>query len=128
VTVVEEFLRFDSPVQATGRRATAAFEIGECRVAAGDFLTPVIGAANRDPAQFASPDDLDIGRQDNRHLAFALGPHFCLGAPLARLEAQIAIGNVARTFSRIEFGGSVWRREHFYLRGLESLPAAVQAA
>jgi len=123
---VEEFLRFDCPVQATGRRARVAMDIGGYRVEPGDFLTPVIGAANRDPMRFARPDELDVTRADNRHLGFAHGPHYCLGAPLARLEGQIAIGTVVQTFARLEPGGSPKRRPHFYLRGLESLPAVVK--
>jgi cytochrome P450 len=122
---VDEFLRFDCPVQATGRRATVAMDIGGYRVEPGDFLTPVIGAANRDPKRFARADELDIARDDNRHLGFAHGPHYCLGAPLARLEGQIAIGTVVQTFARLEPGGPTKRRQHFYLRGLESLPVAV---
>jgi pimeloyl-[acyl-carrier protein] synthase len=122
---VEEFLRFDCPVQATGRRATVAMDIGGYRVEPGDFLTPVIGAANRDPKRFARADELDIARDDNRHLGFAHGPHYCLGAPLARLEGQIAIGTVVQTFARLEPGGPTKRRQHFYLRGLESLPVVV---
>jgi cytochrome P450 len=90
---VEELVRFDCPVQATGRRATVAMDIG------------VIGAANRDPKRFARADELDIARDDNRHLAFAHRPHYCLGAPLARLEGQIAIGTVVQTFARLEPGG-----------------------
>ena len=122
---VEEFLRFDCPVQATGRRARVAMDIGGYRVEPGDFLTPVIGAANRDPKRFARADELDIARDDNRHLGFAHGPHYCLGAPLARLEGQIAIGTVLQTFARLEPGGLPKRRQHFYLRGLESLPVVV---
>jgi cytochrome P450 len=122
---VEEFLRFDCPVQATGRRATVAMDIGGYRIEPGDFLTPVIGAANRDPKRFARADELDIARDDNRHLGFAHGPHYCLGAPLARLEGQIAIGTVVQTFARLEPGGLPKRRHHFYLRGLESLPVVV---
>jgi pimeloyl-[acyl-carrier protein] synthase len=118
---VEEFLRYDCPVQATGRRATAEMEIAGCRVEPGEFLTPVIGAANRDPAQFQDPDRLDITRRDNRHLAFAHGAHYCLGAPLARLEGQLAIGSLVRTFRTLDLSGPVVRRRHFYLRGLESL-------
>jgi pimeloyl-[acyl-carrier protein] synthase len=125
---VEEFLRFDCPVQATGRRATADMEIGDCHVKAGEFLTPVIGAANRDPSRFEDPNRLDIGRQENRHLAFAHGAHFCLGAPLARLEGQLAIRSIVGVFRSLESGGSPVRRRHFYLRGLESLPVSGRAA
>lgn len=125
---VEEFLRFDSPVQATGRRATTDMEIGGFPIRAGEFLTPVIGSANRDPAWFHDPNQLDIGRQENRHLAFALGPHFCLGAPLARLEGQLAIGGVVGAFRSMQLAGPIVRRRHFYLRGLESLPVSGNAA
>lgn len=125
---VEEFLRFDSPVQATGRRATVDLEIRGCPIRAGEFLTPVIGAANRDPAVFDNPDRLDIGRADNRHLAFALGPHFCLGAPLARLEGQLVIGTLTRAFLGLEPAGEAIRRQNFYMRGLECLPVVGKAA
>lgn len=119
---VEECLRFDSPVHATGRRATADIEIRGCRVRAGEFLTPVLGAANRDPAVFEEPNRLDINRTQNRHLAFALGGHFCLGAPLARLEGQTALGSIVAAFRRLEPAGELIRRKNFYMRGLESLP------
>jgi pimeloyl-[acyl-carrier protein] synthase len=128
VPAVEEFLRFDCPVQATGRRATADIEIRGCRIQAGEFLTPVIGAANRDPTHFDDPNRLDVGRADNRHLAFAQGPHFCLGAPLARLEGQLTIGSVVRDFSALELAGPPVRRKHFYLRGLESLAVIARPA
>ena len=128
VRAVEEFLRFDSPVQATGRRAMTDMEIGGFHITPGEFLTPVIGSANRDPAVFRDPDKLDVGRHENRHLAFALGPHFCLGAPLARLEGQLAIGSIVRAFPSLEITGAIIRRPHFYLRGLESLPVSGIAA
>jgi pimeloyl-[acyl-carrier protein] synthase len=125
---VEEFLRFHCPVQATGRRATVAMDIGGQFIEPGDFLTPVIGAANRDPKRFARPDELDITRDDNRHLGFAHGPHYCLGAPLARLEGQIAIATVVLMFASLEPAGPPKRRQHFYLRGLESLSVLVHPA
>jgi cytochrome P450 len=125
---VEEILRFDCPVQATGRRATTDMEIGGYRIEAGEFLTPVIGAANRDPSRFEDPNRLDIGRVENRHLAFAHGAHFCLGAPLARLEGQLAVGSIVSAFRSLECDGSPVRRRHFYLRGLESLPVSGRAA
>ena len=103
-------------------------EIGGFPIRPGEFLTPVIGSANRDPVLFKDPDRLDVGRQDNRHLAFALGPHFCLGAPLARLEGQLAIGSIVKAFRSLEITGTIVRRPHFYLRGLESLPVSGIAA
>jgi pimeloyl-[acyl-carrier protein] synthase len=125
---MEEFLRFDSPVQATGRRATVDLEIRGCPIRAGEFLTPVIGAANRDPEVFDHPHRLDIGRTENRHLTFAVGPHLCLGAPLARLEGQLAIGGVVGVFRKLELAGRAIRRQNFYMRGLESLPLTGAAA
>ncbi len=101
-SAVEEFLRFDSPVQATDRVASEDCEIGGQRIEAGRFVAVLIGAANRDPARFPEPDRLDLGRADNRHLSFGHGVHYCLGAPLARVEAQIAVGTLLRRFPDLE--------------------------
>lgn len=87
---VEEVLRFDSPLQAISRVVVRDFEYRGRQLRAGQMATMFLGAANRDPAQFSEPDRLDITRKDNRHLAFAIGPHACLGAQLARIEAAIA--------------------------------------
>lgn len=87
-TAVPELLRFDSPVQLTGRTAREAMGIGGMDIAAGQHLTVILGAANRDPEQFPDPDRLDVGRPENRIMSFGYGIHFCLGAPLARLEAE----------------------------------------
>jgi cytochrome P450 len=95
-TAVEEFLRFDPPVQYTTRIVTQDLTIANERVPAGREIFFALAAANRDPAQFADPDALDVGRRDNRHVSFAFGPHFCLGAPLARLEGQIAFAELLR--------------------------------
>lgn len=92
---VEEMLRFESPVQqATFRVAAEAFEVGGERIEQGQVVTALIGAANRDPERFPDPDRFDIARDPNRHLAFGLGIHFCLGAPLARTEARIAFPKI----------------------------------
>ena len=100
---------------------------GGVTVPAGRAVTALIGGANHDPARFPDPHRLDVGREDNRHLGFAHGPHYCLGAALARLEGQIAIGTVVQTFARLEPGEPPKRRQHFYLRGLELLPAVVRS-
>jgi cytochrome P450 len=97
-SAIEELLRFDSPVQMTGRIVTQDLEIGDQRIKQGDFVLPLLGAANRDPAQFHDPEKLELGRSPNAHVAFGRGIHFCLGAPLARVEAQAAIG-ATRTLS-----------------------------
>jgi pimeloyl-[acyl-carrier protein] synthase len=122
-TGVEELLRFDGPVQRTGRMTTTEVEIGGKRIPRDSVVVSVIGAANRDPKQFADPDRLDVSRKDNRHIAFGFGIHFCLGAPLARLEGQIALGTLLRRMPKLALVSDVpeWR-ESSTLRGLKSLP------
>jgi pimeloyl-[acyl-carrier protein] synthase len=121
-TAVEELLRFDSPVQMTGRIASEPVEIGGHQIEPGAWVLPLIGAANHDPAQFPSPDELDITRTPNAHVGFGRGIHFCLGAPLARLEGQIAIGGLVRRFPRLALASEPVRRDQITLRGLKSLP------
>src|SRR5439155_14342673 len=86
MTAVEELLRFDSPVQATSRVVREPLEFKGKKFEPGHTVLNLLGAANRDPAQFSDPDSLDLSRRDNRHIAFGYGIHFCLGAPLARVE------------------------------------------
>jgi len=124
-TAVEEFLRFDGPVHLTGRTATVDLEINGVTVPAGEGVITLLAAANRDPLRFDDPDGLDIGRQDNRHLTFSHGIHYCLGAALARLEGQIAIGRLVERFPRIELIETPTYRDHFILRGLSSLDVTV---
>ncbi|HZC99905.1 MAG TPA: cytochrome P450 [Actinomycetes bacterium] len=122
-TAVEELLRYDSPVHVTGRITTTELEVGGTPIAAGEQVIVLVAAANRDPAVFADPDDLDVGRPDNRHLSFSAGMHYCLGAALARLEAEVALGALLRRFPRLELADPEPRyRDHFVLRGLRSLP------
>lgn len=124
---IEELLRYDSPVQATSRRALTDIDIQGHRIEAGQVVTVFIGAAHRDPAQYENPAQLDLTRGDIRHLAFGHGPHYCLGAPLARLEGQVAIGTLVRRFPHMHLIDEhvVWR-DNFALRGLKSLYLALQ--
>ncbi len=120
---VEEMLRFHSPVQrATFRAATEVIEIAGRRIEPGQQVSAVIGAANRDPAQFPDPDRFDVGREPNRHLAFGLGGHFCLGAPLARTEARIAFTRLLAQLPELRLVDvePEWNRNTL-LRGLCSL-------
>jgi cytochrome P450 len=124
-SAVEEVLRYDGPVQRTARMAAEDVEIGGRTVQAGQIAVALLGAANRDPAHFPDPDRLDITRPDNRHLAFGWGIHFCLGAPLARLEGQIAIGTLAARLPGLRLAtDEVEWRETSVLRGLKALPLA----
>jgi cytochrome P450 len=124
-TAVEELLRFDSPVQLTGRVVSEDLEVGGVQMRPGHFVMVLLGAANRDPAQFPDPDRLDLARHPNQHLSFGRGIHFCLGAPLARVEGQVAIGSLVRRFPRLRLAGEPVQRDTVTLRGLESLPVAV---
>ena len=101
-TAVEEFLRFDSPIQHQTRTAAKDLEIAGVSIKQGDRVIPVLGAANRDADTFPNPDSFDLTRDPNPHLAFGFGSHYCIGAPLARLEAQIAIPAILKRWSKIE--------------------------
>jgi len=123
VPAVEEFLRFDGPVPATTKIASEDFTWHGASIRRGDQVLPFLSSANRDERAFADPDRLEIARQPNRHLAFAYGIHFCLGAPLARLEATIAFERLFRRFPKLELDPSRVRfKPQLFLRGLESLP------
>ncbi len=124
-TAVEEMLRFESPLQRNPRRATTDFEYAGARLRKGDYVLQMLGAANRDPQVFANPEHFDITRQPNRHLSFAFGIHFCVGAPLARLEAPLAIGTVLRRLPNLRLAAETIEWEtHGLLRGLSTLPVA----
>jgi len=122
-TAVEELLRYDGPVQRTARIPSSEVTIGGRTIAKGEMVMPFIGAADRDPAQFPDPDRLDITRADNRHIAFGWGIHFCLGAPLARVEGQIAINTLVQRLPKLALATDrPEHRESLTLRGLKSLP------
>jgi len=119
---VEELLRYDGPVHLTGRVPLEDIEVGGHPFEAGEQVVTLLAAANRDPARFDSPDDLDIRRTDNHHLTFSGGIHYCLGAALARLEGQVAMGAIAQRFPDIELETTDPQyRDHFVLRGLREL-------
>lgn len=124
-TTVEEFLRYDSPVQRQARIAVTDLEIDGKQISQGQRLFLVIGAANRDPEQFLDPDKLDITRSENPHLAFGKGTHFCLGASLGRLEAQIAIDTIVRRLSNLHLDTDrIEWHQNPSLRGMKSMPVA----
>jgi pimeloyl-[acyl-carrier protein] synthase len=121
-SAVEELLRFESPTQYTGRVAKEDMEIGGKVIKQKQAVFAVLGAGNRDPERFPNPDKLDIARQDNKHLAFGWGAHFCFGAPLARIEAQIAFEELLHLQNwALEPGPLTWRT-NLALRGLTKLP------
>ena len=121
--LVEEMLRHDSPLHLFERTATAPVEVEGVRLEPGDRIAALLGAANRDPGVFADPDMFDPTRDPNNHLAFGLGIHFCLGAPLARLELQIASRELFRTWPRLELRRAR-RRSTFVLRGFHEIVVA----
>ena len=124
-TAVEEMLRFDSPLQIGNRGVAETIEIGGLTMPPGTQIMTSIGGANHDPAQFPDPDQLDIGRKHNRHVAFAAGTHACLGAPLARMEGRIAIGRLAARFPKLRRDGPAMRGGRARFRGFTALPVAV---
>ncbi len=126
---IEEMLRFVSPVQLTTRIATRTMRFGELVVEEGDACMLLVGSANRDPDVFTEPNTFDVGRADNPHLGFGLGIHHCLGAPLARLEARIALSALVRRARRWErTTHQLVYKDNIALRGLASLPVALTTA
>lgn len=121
-TAVLELIRYDSPVQLTGRTALAATEVSGIPLTAGQRVIAYLGAANRDAARFADPDRLDLSRADNVPLSFGGGIHYCLGAALARLEAELAVRALLQRFPRIDLAAPPVRRDSLTLRGYLTLP------
>jgi cytochrome P450 len=132
VTAVEELLRFDGPVElATWRFASSPLAIGGVDIPVGDPVLVVLAAADRDPARFAGENTLDLARQDNPHLGFGHGIHYCVGAPLARLEGQVALATLLTRLPELRLAadpaGLRWRGG-LIMRGLRELPVTVTAA
>ena len=120
---VEEFLRYGNPVQFTNRLALEDLDLGDKRIQKGQMVLLMLAAANRDPEQFPDPDRLDLTRSPNHHFALGQGNHVCLGAPLARLEAQIAFGTLLRRLPGLKLAGEKLEyRENFNFHGLKALP------
>jgi len=128
-SAVEELLRYESPSQHTARICPENTELGGQMISKGQAVIAVMGAGNRDPERFPDPDRLDLGRTDNRHLAFGWASHFCFGAALARIEGQLVFeALVSRTANLIlEPRPIVWR-ENLGLRGLNALPVTFEVA
>ncbi len=122
---VEELLRYDSPVQLLSRIAWEDTEIAGVPISGGDRLVAYTGAGNRDPERFPDPDRLDLTRPDNAPLSFGGGIHYCLGAPLARMEAQIALPALVRRFPKLALAGLPQRRDSLSIRGFETLRLSV---
>jgi cytochrome P450 len=126
---IEEMLRYDGPVQATFRTATRDTNVGGTPLAKGTGVFVIIAAANRDPAQFKDPEKFDITRNPNEHVAFGEGIHFCIGAPLARLEGSIAIGTALERFPHLRLknpDAALTYKGSYFLRGLSRLDMALE--
>lgn len=126
-SAVEEFLRFESPLNHSTRVTLEDVEMAGQTIPGGQVVGMSLVAANRDPAQFSEPDVLDIERRENRHIAFGVGPHFCLGAPLARMEAQIALASLMERFSSFRLLEEPPWRQNRVQHGLTELKLAVEA-
>jgi cytochrome P450 len=125
-TAVEEILRFESSNQLGNRMTTEQVELGGVNMVAGTPVTLCIGAANRDPKQFPDPENLDIGRTPNRHLAFGTGAHQCAGMALARLEGAIAISRFLARFPGYVLKGAPVRGGRVRFRGFLKVPCAIE--
>jgi cytochrome P450 len=123
--VVEETLRYDPPVQLVGRIAADDITIGDAQVPKGDAMMLLLAAAHHDPAAFDRPDEFNPDRETIRHLGFGKGPHFCLGAPLARMEAAVALTKVTELFPQARLGAEPQYKPNLTLRGMASLVVAI---
>jgi cytochrome P450 len=129
-TTIEEVLRLDGSLHtAIPMRAVESLELSGVTIAAGDIVVPALMAANNDPARITDPEVLDVGRRDNPHMAFGHGDHFCMGAPLARLEARIAVSSLLTRFPALQLGVPAYQlrwRENALIHGLTALPVVLQ--
>jgi cytochrome P450 len=121
VIALEELIRFDAPLQLYERTAVEDVELGGVEVRTGQTVACLMGSANRDDAVFAQADRLDVGRDPNPHVGFGMGLHFCLGAPLARLELEITFRRLLERFPRLTLAGDPPRRPTWVLRGFQSI-------
>jgi len=124
-TALEEFMRFDAPLHLFERTATADTDIGGVQILEGQKIAALIGSANRDETAFSTPESMDLTRDPNPHIGFGAGIHFCLGAPLARLEMSVSLPALWEKYPKMQLAGEAIRRPTFVLRGYESF--AVQA-
>jgi cytochrome P450 len=124
-TAVEELIRYDAPLQLFERTATAPTTVAGYPLEPGDKIAALLGAAARDPAVFPAPDRLDIGRTPNAHLGFGAGIHYCVGAPLARVEIAAALEALVRQLPELRLAGEPSRRPEFVIRGLRTLPVGL---
>ena len=126
-TGIEEMTRYVSPVHLTGRTALEEMEIGGAKIQKGEFMMLLLGCANRDPAVFKDAETFDVRREDNPHIGFGFGVHFCIGASLARLEAQVAFPELLGRVKSIELTTEdLTYRDNLVLRGLKSLPVRLK--
>ena len=123
-TALEEFLRFDSPLQLFERTATTDTEINGVAIRQGQKIAALLGAANRDPDVFDDADSMDLTRETNQHIAFGAGIHFCIGAPLARLEMNVSLPALIERFPTLELAGEPTRRPTLVLRGYDVIPVS----
>ena len=120
-TAVEEFMRFDAPLHLFERTATAQTQVGGVTIEAGQKIAALIGSANRDENIFNEADELDLMRDPNPHIGFGAGIHFCLGAPLARLEMGVSLPALWEKYPQMQLASQPVRRPTFVLRGYESV-------
>lgn len=124
---VDELLRHEAPVQVTARKAMEDITVAGTTIREGEMVVVLLGGANRDPSVFTDPDRLDLTRENaNRHMTFAHGPHFCLGAALAKAEAEIVFTALAKRYPKVRLSGAPQWRDTAILRSLDKLPLALE--